>query len=104
MDLNQIKDPAFLKTKNLKELESLTEEIRVFLIDHISETGGHLASNLGVVELSIALHYVFDSPKDTFIFDVSHQAYVHNYSKSNGDSPVSDIFVETSRSDFFNRS
>ena len=77
MDLNQIKDPAFLKTKNLKELESLTEEIRVFLIDHISETGGHLASNLGVVELSIALHYVFDSPKDTFIFDVSHQAYVH---------------------------
>ncbi|MDD2575669.1 MAG: 1-deoxy-D-xylulose-5-phosphate synthase N-terminal domain-containing protein, partial [Acholeplasmataceae bacterium] len=69
MDLNQIKDPQFLKTKNFKELELLAEEIRVFLINHISETGGHLASNLGVVELSIALHYVFDSPKDTFIFD-----------------------------------
>lgn len=77
MDINQIKDPKFLKQMKLKELEALSEEIRIFLINHISETGGHLASNLGTVELSIALHYVFDSPKDSFIFDVSHQAYTH---------------------------
>ena len=55
----------------------LASEIREFLIDTISKTGGHLAPNLGVVELTMALHYVFDSPKDKIIFDVGHQCYVH---------------------------
>lgn len=77
MDIKSIKDPKFLKNMSIKELESLASDIRSFLVDEISKTGGHLASNLGVVELSIALHYVFDSPEDTFIFDVSHQSYVH---------------------------
>lgn len=77
MELKDIKDPAFLKKLSMKELETLAEEIRVFLIENISKTGGHLASNLGVVELTIAMHYVFDSPKDPFIFDVGHQAYTH---------------------------
>jgi 1-deoxy-D-xylulose-5-phosphate synthase len=55
----------------------LAEEIRVFLIDKISYTGGHIASNLGVVELTIALHTVFDSPRDKIVWDVGHQTYVH---------------------------
>src|SRR5690606_10499935 len=61
----------------VEELKVLAYEVRLFLIDTVSKTGGHLASNLGVVELTIALHYVFDSPVDHFIWDVSHQAYVH---------------------------
>lgn len=76
-DLEKIKDPDFLKSLSIKELEVLAEQIRMFLIENISKTGGHLASNLGVVELTLALHYVFDSPLDTFIFDVSHQVYTH---------------------------
>ncbi|MDP3388125.1 MAG: 1-deoxy-D-xylulose-5-phosphate synthase [Eubacteriales bacterium] len=66
-----------LKKLNIEELEDLAEDIRQFLISSISKTGGHLASNLGVVELTIAMHYVFDSPKDKIIFDVGHQSYVH---------------------------
>ena len=60
-----------------KELPKLAEEIRSFLVEKVSRTGGHLASNLGVVELTIALHRAFDSPADKIIFDVGHQAYVH---------------------------
>ncbi|MDT8337548.1 MAG: 1-deoxy-D-xylulose-5-phosphate synthase N-terminal domain-containing protein, partial [Candidatus Izemoplasmatales bacterium] len=77
MNLLEIKDPQFLKTLSIKELNELSNEIRLFLIDQISKTGGHLSSNLGVVELTIALHYVFNSPEDRLIFDVGHQAYVH---------------------------
>lgn len=66
-----------LKQMNIKELEELSNKIREDLINSLSKTGGHLSSNLGVVELTIALHYVFNSPKDMFIFDVSHQTYVH---------------------------
>lgn len=77
MNLFDIKDPSFLKKLNHKELKSLACEIRTFLIDSISKTGGHLSSNLGTVELIIALHYVFNSPEDVFIFDVGHQAYAH---------------------------
>ena len=62
---------------NYKELEGFSEEIRRFLIESVSKTGGHLSSNLGIVELTLALHYVYDSPKDKLIFDVGHQAYVH---------------------------
>ena len=77
MDLYSIKDPSFLKTLSYKELKQLASEIRAFLLEAIPKTGGHLSSNLGTVELIIALHYVFDSPKDAFIFDVGHQAYTH---------------------------
>ncbi|MCR5229448.1 MAG: 1-deoxy-D-xylulose-5-phosphate synthase [Solobacterium sp.] len=77
MDLTQIQNPAFLKDMSVSEMNELAAEIRSFLIENISRTGGHLASNLGVVELTIALHYVFDSPKDKIFFDVGHQCYVH---------------------------
>ena len=75
--LGEISDPKDLKKLSSEELTVLAYEIRNFLIQSVSKTGGHLASNLGVVELTIALHIVFNSPKDKFIWDVGHQAYVH---------------------------
>lgn len=75
--LSQIHEPADLKNLSLEQLTPLAEEIRQFLIEKLSVTGGHLASNLGVVELTIALHYCYNSPQDKLIFDVGHQAYVH---------------------------
>ncbi len=69
--------PEDLKTMSEKEMGLLTYEIRDFLIENVSKTGGHIASNLGVVELSIALHKVYDSPKDKIIWDVGHQCYTH---------------------------
>lgn len=75
--LDSINQPSDLKRLGVKELETLAGEIREFLIENISKTGGHLASNLGTVELTLALHYVFDSPNDQLIWDVGHQAYVH---------------------------
>ncbi|KAF6580188.1 1-deoxy-D-xylulose-5-phosphate synthase [Paenibacillus sp. EKM212P] len=77
MLLPHIKQPGDLKSLSVEELASLAEEIRSFLIEKLSVTGGHLASNLGVVELTIALHYCYNSPKDKMIYDVGHQAYVH---------------------------
>ncbi|MGM9940552.1 MAG: 1-deoxy-D-xylulose-5-phosphate synthase [Bulleidia sp.] len=77
MDLTEIRNPDFLKSMSMEELEDLARDIRTFLIHSISKTGGHLASNLGVVELTIALHYVFDSPRDRIFFDVGHQCYTH---------------------------
>lgn len=77
VDLTQIQDPSFLKDMSISELEALSEDIRKFLIEELSQTGGHIAPNLGVVELTIALHKVFDSPKDKFLWDVGHQSYVH---------------------------
>jgi len=77
VNLYEIKDPSFLSDLSVKELEELSKEIRTFLIEKVSKTGGHLSSNLGVVELTIALHKVFESPKDKLIFDVGHQGYVH---------------------------
>jgi len=77
MNLDKIKDPEFLKQLNIDELNDLAEEIRQFIITHVSKTGGHFSSNLGIVELTMALHYVFDSPVDKMIFDVGHQSYVH---------------------------
>ncbi|MCH4207881.1 MAG: 1-deoxy-D-xylulose-5-phosphate synthase [Solobacterium sp.] len=77
MDLTKIQNPEFLKTMTVPEMNELAQEIRVFLINNISKTGGHLASNLGVVELTIALHYVFNSPEDKIFFDVGHQSYTH---------------------------
>lgn len=75
--LDKIESPADIKGLNDTELNILTQEIREVLIDTVSKNGGHLASNLGVVELSIALHRVFDSPKDSIIWDVGHQIYTH---------------------------
>ncbi|GLB58136.1 1-deoxy-D-xylulose-5-phosphate synthase [Cytobacillus sp. NCCP-133] len=77
MDLLTIKDPSFLKGLSNKELENLSQEIRKFLIEKLSGTGGHIGPNLGVVELTVALHKCFDSPKDKIIWDVGHQSYVH---------------------------
>src|ERR1700756_5725942 len=75
--LDTIQSPADVKRLSFTELADLAEEIRTFLIQTLSKTGGHLGPNLGVVELTTPLHYVFDTPKDQFVFDVSHQAYVH---------------------------
>ena len=75
--LEQINSPADVKKLTIAELEQLAEEIRERLIVGVAKTGGHIGPNLGVVELTIAMHYVFDTPKDSFVFDVSHQAYVH---------------------------
>ena len=77
IDLESIKDPSFIKELSIKELYELCDQIRQFLIEHISVTGGHLSSNLGVVELTVAMYYVFDLDKDEFLFDVGHQSYVH---------------------------
>jgi 1-deoxy-D-xylulose-5-phosphate synthase len=77
MDIKDITDPAFLKHMSIPELEELSATIREFLIETLSKTGGHLSSNLGIVELTIALHYMFDSPKDRIFFDVGHQSYIH---------------------------
>lgn len=75
--LTSIKSPKDLKKINKSDLEILSYEIRRFLLENVSKTGGHLSSNLGVVELTVALHYVFDSPSDKLIWDVGHQSYVH---------------------------
>lgn len=75
--LNKVKSPQDLKKLSDDKVEELAAEIRQFLIDKVSATGGHLGPNLGVVELTIALHRVFDSPRDPIVFDTSHQSYVH---------------------------
>lgn len=77
MYLETIESPNNLKTINIKDLSLLASEIRELIIKTVSQTGGHLASNLGVVELTIALHYVFNCPDDKIIWDVGHQAYTH---------------------------
>jgi len=75
--LETIASPADVKKLTMPQLQTLAEEIRERLIVSVSKTGGHIGPNLGVVELTIAMHYVFDTPTDNFTFDVSHQAYVH---------------------------
>src|SRR3954465_15436434 len=75
--LDGIRSPADIKALNEPDLPQLAQEVRDELIDVLSKTGGHLGPNLGVVELTIALHRVFTTPKDKFVFDVSHQGYVH---------------------------
>jgi 1-deoxy-D-xylulose-5-phosphate synthase len=75
--LDTIHSPADVKKLSVPQLEALAQEIRERLIVTLSKTGGHLGPNLGVVEMTLALHYVFDTPADKFVFDVSHQAYVH---------------------------
>ena len=75
--LNSIDSPQDLKNISVEKLPELAKEIRDMLLDTISKTGGHLSSNLGVVELTLAMHYVFNSPIDKFVWDVGHQSYVH---------------------------
>jgi len=75
--LDSINSPADLKGLSESELGALATEVREFLINNVSKTGGHLGPNLGVVELTIALHRVFDSPRDPMIWDTGHQSYVH---------------------------
>lgn len=75
--LNKINSPKDLKKLSIEEMNQLAEEVRCYMLDVISESGGHLASSLGVVELTIALHYVFNTPVDKIIWDVGHQTYSH---------------------------
>jgi 1-deoxy-D-xylulose-5-phosphate synthase len=75
--LDRITGPRDLRDLTDAELDELASEIRDFLVRKVSRTGGHLGPNLGVVELTLALHRTFDSPKDRIVFDTGHQAYVH---------------------------
>src|SRR5467141_5338319 len=75
--LDRITSPADLRSLSDSELRALADEIRQFLVATVSKTGGHLGPNLGVVELTLALHRVFESPRDRILWDTGHQAYVH---------------------------
>ena len=75
--LDRIASPADLRRLERADLPQLARELRAFLLASVSSTGGHLSSNLGTVELTIALHYVFDTPRDRIVWDVGHQTYAH---------------------------
>ena len=75
--LGKVNSPEDLKKLNSEQVTGLCSEIRDFMLKTVSENGGHLASNLGAVELTVALHKVFSSPQDTIVFDVGHQCYTH---------------------------
>src|SRR5213082_2180211 len=75
--LKKINAPADLRKLARTQLKPLADELRAFLLDSVSKTGGHLSSNLGTVELTIALHYVFNTPEDRIVWDVGHQTYPH---------------------------
>src|ERR1700682_1450052 len=75
--LKTIDEPADLRRLDRRQLQPLADELRAFVLDSVSQTGGHLSSNLGTVELTIALHYVFDTPSDRIVWDVGHQTYPH---------------------------
>ena len=75
--LDTINDPAELRRLERRQLPQLAEELRAFLVESVASTGGHLSSNLGTVELTVALHYVFDTPNDRLVWDVGHQTYAH---------------------------
>ncbi|MCX8114479.1 MAG: 1-deoxy-D-xylulose-5-phosphate synthase, partial [Burkholderiaceae bacterium] len=75
--LPTIESPADLRRLDRAQLKQLADELRAFVLESVSQTGGHLSSNLGTVELAIALHYVFDTPNDRIVWDVGHQTYPH---------------------------
>ena len=75
--ISKINNPRDLKKYSINDLEKICGELRNFTIDSVSKTGGHLGASLGVVELTVALHYVFNTPQDKIIWDVGHQAYPH---------------------------
>ena len=86
--LSSIHSPQDLRDLTPDQLEELSLEIRSFLIEHVCQTGGHLGPNLGVIELTLAVHRIFDSPRDPIIFDTGHQGYVHKIrpaAKTNSD-------------------
>ena len=76
INLNNL-SPQLVSNMSIDELNSLSNQIRTFLIDSVSKTGGHIGANLGVIELTVALHHVFNSPYDKIIFDTGHQGYTH---------------------------
>ena len=80
--LKNINYPEDLRKLKKNQLQQLSKELREELIDVVSETGGHLGAGLGVIELTVALHYVFNTPNDKLVWDVSHQCYPHKISKS----------------------
>src|SRR3954467_2950275 len=75
--LKTVNDPAELRRLDRRQLGQLVEELRAYVLDSVARTGGHLSSNLGTVELTIALHYVFETPEDRIVWDVGHQTYPH---------------------------
>ena len=75
--LETIRNPQDLSKLSAAQLDQLAAEVREFLIGNVSQTGGHLGPNLGVVELTMAVHRIFDSPRDSIVFDTGHQSYVH---------------------------
>src|SRR5881396_2926639 len=75
--LKTIDDPSRLRSLERKQLQQLADELRAYVLESVSRTGGHLSSNLGTVELTIALHYVFETPEDRIVWDVGHQTYPH---------------------------
>jgi 1-deoxy-D-xylulose-5-phosphate synthase len=75
--LKTLSDPAQLRALDRKQLPQLVEELRAYVIESVAKTGGHLSSNLGTVELTLALHYVFETPEDRIVWDVGHQTYPH---------------------------
>ncbi len=75
--LDTVNSPKDIRKLNLSQLNRLSLELRSFLVESVSKTGGHLASNLGIVELTLAIHYCFNTPKDKIVWDVGHQAYIH---------------------------
>ena len=75
--LKTIDDPADLRKLDRRQLQTLAEELRAYVLESVSQTGGHLSSNLGTVELTIALHYAFHTPEDRIVWDVGHQSYPH---------------------------
>ena len=77
MVLDKVNSPEDLKKLEISELYKLSDEMRELIIKKVNTTGGHLGPNLGIVEATIALHYVFNSPVDKFVFDISHQCYPH---------------------------
>src|SRR5580700_5582229 len=77
MILQSIETPADIKDLSQEQLRTLAEEIRAFIIESVNSTGGHLGSNLGAVELTLAVHRVFDSPRDIILWDTGHQSYTH---------------------------
>ncbi len=89
MFIEKINSPSDLKKNSINELPVLADEIRELIISKVSACGGHLASNLGIIELTIALHYVFNSPTDKFVFDVSHQTYCHKILTGRKDAFIS---------------
>ena len=75
--LERIQDPHDLRRLQPEQLPQLAQQLRQFILDTVSRTGGHLSSNLGTVELTVALHYAFDTPHDRLVWDVGHQTYAH---------------------------